>query len=432
MRLAARACFTGILCLMAGVASAQYTAPGGPEPTSGDSREEALRRSMEEARFRLGPVRIEPWLSVRDIAWIETGTGTEDAGSDLTGTVGAGLRGFLRTGDLIWVGQVLPEYVWWREDEDRRALNGRYGLTAHGFWNRMNLEAGASREEQQQVVTPELLLPAPIRQDQALATVELLWTNAFSTLIEAHTSEQTSQVDADEADGLVPPGAASSLFDLRLLDRRETTWRTALRLRVRDSLLVGVGAEHYEAEFAPAARTGGLDRSNSGLSPYLEIGLERPGFVVDAEVVQRSLEAEKGSRFAEYDRTTGSLTVRLNPGGRVETRLYGERSFLYSLLPEYSYIDDDRLGAAFDIELGWRTRARFFLEGGKNSYTILVPGAPPREDDHTSYGGSFEFDLGRAGSLELRASRVRFDSTVPAFDRELTSVGAALTFTGGD
>ena len=433
MRLAARACFTGILCLTASFASAQYTAPGGPEPTP-ESREEALQKSMEDARFRLGPVRIEPWLSVKDVAWIETGTGTADADSDLTATAGAGVRGYLRTGPLIWSGQALPEYVWWREDADRRALNGRYGLTTYGFWNRLTLEAGAGREEQQLIITPELLQPSPVRQDQARAAVEVLWTDAFSTLAEVQASEQSSQVEEEDTDGvpLPPPGAGAGLLNLRLLDRQETTARAGVRLRMRQTLMVGAGAERYEAEFASPARAGGLDRSNSGVSPYLELRLVRPGLSIAAEAVSRSLEAEKGASFADYEKTTGSASVRFNTGGTVETAIYGGRTFVYSLLPEYSYLDDERLGASLRIDLGWRTHARFFAEGGRNTYTVLVPGALAREDDYTSYGGTFEIELGRAGSLELRASRIRFDSTVPAFDRELTSLGAALTFTGRD
>jgi hypothetical protein len=386
---------------------------------------------MEDARFRLGPVRIEPWLSFKDVAWIETGTGTADADSDLTATAGAGVRGYLRTGPLIWSGQALPEYVWWREDADRRTLNGRYGLTTYGFWNHMTLEAGASREEQQQIITPELLQPAPVRQDQARAAVEVLWTDAFSTLAEIHTSEQSSLVEED-TDGNPSPGSGSVLQNLRLLDRQETTTRAGVRLRARRMLMVGVGAEHYEAEFASQARTGGLDRSNSGVSPYLELRFNRPKLSIGAEVISRSLEAEKGADFAKYERTTGNASVRFNAGGTVETAIYTGRTFVYSLLPEYSYLDDERLGVSLGIDLGWRTRARLFAEGGKNSYTVLVPSALPRTDDYTSYGGTFEIDLGRAGSLELRASRVRFDSTVPAFDRELTSLGAALTFAGRD
>lgn len=430
MRLAARACFTGILCLTASVASAQYTAPGGPQQAPA-SREEALKDNLENARFRLGPLRVDPWVSLKDVAWIETGVGAEDSESDLTATFGAGLRGYLRTGPLIWVAQALPEYVWWRESEERRTLNGRYGLNSYAFWNRLNLEVGASRDEQQQIITPEILEPAPVRQDQVRAGVEVLWTDAFSTVFEAQGSEQSSLVVEEDADG---PGSTlpDRLFDLRLLDRRETTQRAAMRLRLRPALRVGVGAERYAAEFPTSARADGLDRSNSGVSPYVEVLFDRKGLFFEAEVVARSLEALQGARFADYEKTTGNASVRFNTGGKVETTVYGGRSFVYSLLPEYSYLDDERLGSSLRIVLGWRTEARLFVEGGRNSYTILLPGAPPREDDYSSYGGTFEFRLGRAGSLEIRAARSHFDSSMPAFDRDLTSVGAALTFAGRD
>jgi hypothetical protein len=419
MRLAARACFTGILLLTASVAVAQYTPPGGPRERAG-SRQEALEKEMSDTRFHLGPVRIAPWISLKDVAVVRTEDETGATSDDFTATVGAGLRGYLRTGPaVIWTAQVLPEYAWWRDRDDRRSLNGRYGAALHGFWNRLDLEIGADREELQQIVSPEVLTPATVRTDRGHAEAEVRWTGALSTWLSFAESEQTSQLDSSD------PLAGT----LRRLDRREQTARATVRLRRRQSLMVGVGAERTQAEFA-AATGQAFDRSNSGVSPVAELRIDRPGLSVQAEIVDRSLEAERGSRFLKYDRVTGNGSLVFNPGGRLETWLYGQRGLAYSLLPQYAYLTDERLGAALRLKLGWRTAARVFAEGGTGDYTTLSPGTPERQDDYTSYGGSLQLELGRAGSIALQAARVEFDSNLAIYDRTYNSIGLTLNLTG--
>jgi hypothetical protein len=425
MRLAARACSTGLLLLTASVAFAQYTPPGGPRARPA-SRQDALEKEMSGTRFHLGPVRIAPWIGLKDVAVVRTVDDTGESGNDLTATVGAGLRGYLRTGPaLIWTAEALPEYVWWQDDDARRTLNGRYGAALHGFWNRLDLEIGARRDELQQIVSPEVLTPASVRIDQGTAEAEVRWTGALSTWISVHQSEQTSLAETSDTGP-----AASAIAELRRLDRREQTARATLRLRRRQSFMVGIGAEQSKAEFASVA--GPLDRSNSGISPLVEVRLERPGLFVQAEVLDRSLEAEKGSAFLDYDKVTGSGAATFNPGGRLETSIYGQTGLAYSLLPQYAYLDDERLGAALRLKLGWRTAARVFAEGGSGDYTVLVPGTPERQDDYSAYGGSLQFELGSSGSVTLQATRIEFDSNLQIYDRTYDSIGLSITLAGRD
>jgi hypothetical protein len=378
---------------------------------------------MEGTRFHLGPVRIAPWIGLKDVAVVRTEDETGAASDDLTATVGAGLRGYLRTGPaVIWTAQALPEYVWWRDDTERRSLNGRYGAALHGFWNRLDLEIAANRDELQQIVSPEVLSPATVRIDRGGAEAEVRWTGALSTWVSVQQSEQNSQVES--ADPLIET--------LRRLDRREQTARATLRLRRRQSVMVGVGAEHSQAEFASSSGQAGLDRSNSGISPVVEMRVERPGLFIQAEVLDRKLEAEKGSEFLEYSRVVGNGSVAFNAGGRLETWVYGQRGLAYTLLPQYAYLDDERLGVALRLKMGWRTAARIFAEGGSGDYTVQVPGTPERQDDYRSYGGSLQLELGHTGTLILQAVRIEFDSNLPIYDRTYNSVGLTVTLAGRD
>ena len=171
MRLKIRASMTLILCLTAlclmarsaGAQFLQYTPPGGPQEPS-ESRQNQLKRELELAIYRLGPVRVAPWATLRDIAYVSSlFTTGERPPDDLTATVGAGFRAYLRNGPkATWTAQVLPEYVWWQRQSQRRQLNGRYLLGFYGYFNHLTLEVRAGREQQQQLVTPEVPVPVEL------------------------------------------------------------------------------------------------------------------------------------------------------------------------------------------------------------------------------------------------------------------------------
>src|SRR5262245_3990916 len=121
MRLTIRAAMTLILCLpaflladSAGAQFLKYTPPGGPQETP-ESRQEQVEREVEQARFHLGPVRIAPWMSLRDIAYVRNLFSNGPAPpNDWTATAGLGFRAYLRNGrKATWTAQVLPEYLWW-------------------------------------------------------------------------------------------------------------------------------------------------------------------------------------------------------------------------------------------------------------------------------------------------------------------------------
>lgn len=420
MRLPIRALFLAVLFLCAGAASAQfvqYTPPGGPERPP-ESRQEALEREIEEARFRLGPVRVEPWLRLRDVAYVRSffSSGVEIP-SDFTATVGAGLRGYLRTGrKVVWTVQALPEYVWWAKQDERRRLNGVYGLGVYGFFNRLTVEAAAGREQEQRIVTPEIPQPVSARGDGANLLVEVKVSGAFSVFAASSLVRQANLVD-----DLDDPRTEG----LDLLDRDERVSRAGVRWRPREEWTISLGAERSEVEFDRSA----LDRSNEGTAPVLGIRLDGSRVLAEVSLAARSLKARQGARFADYDDVTGNAAVTVT-GGSLQYGLYGSRNLVYTLTPEYAYLEDERLGAALGVTLSRRSQARLFVETGANDYTVLVPGTPERQDDLTAYGGSVRFALRDTTSITLGAVRSEFDSNLPGLDRTYTSVGLTLNLVG--
>lgn len=400
----------------------QYTSPGGPRDRRLASKE-ALQREIEQSRFRLGRLYVDPWIGIRDAAYTRqyTSTGEREPG-DFTVTVGAGLTAYLHTGPkVIWTAKALPEYVWWADQADRRRVNGRYGLTVNAFFNRMTATLAAERAADQRIVTPDLLEPVSTSARTARFDTEVDVLRTFFAYGSFSRVEQENLVD--EIDD---PRTQS----LALLDRDEEVSRLGLGWRSSGGLVVRVGAERSRVDFLRPV----LDRSNEGTAPTLAVDLDRRRFGFHLDVAARSLTAQEGARFVDYDEVTGVASFSMRLGRRFEPRLYGFRSLAYTLSEEYAYLDDERVGLSLRFDTGAaNTVATFFVESGAQSYAPLLPTAVDRKDDHFAYGTSVNVRLRKSLQVVLQATRIEIDSNVAGADRGYTVVGTSINLlTGGD
>ncbi|HEX9940391.1 MAG TPA: hypothetical protein VGG03_00120 [Thermoanaerobaculia bacterium] len=422
MRLKFRASMTFILFLIAGGAGAQflqYTPPGGPERPP-ESRQEQLERELEAARYHLGPVRVAPWTTLRDVSYVRNFfSAGQEPPDDVTATLGAGLRAYLRNGRKItWTAQLLPEYVWWSRQPERRRLNGRYLLGVYGFFNRLTLEARAGREQQQRIVTPEVPVPVSSRSDGGEILAEVEVTRALFAF---------TAVSVQQQDHLVDELADPRERDLGRLGREERIARAGLRWRPRRQWSVALGAERSEVDFD----RGSVDRSNSGTAPLAEATFEGRRLRFQAGVAARSLEARQGAAFVPYDKVTGNAALSLVAGNRLSWTVYTSRNLVYALSPAYAYLDDERLGTSTTVGLGRRLQTRLFVEGGSDDYTAFAPAAPGRRDDLFSYGASLTLEIGPGLAFGVQAVRSEFDSNLPGGDRSYTAVGTTVNLLGG-
>jgi hypothetical protein len=425
MRLLTRSVSALLLFLLAGRAGAQfsqYTAPGGPEGRPADRKGE-LAKEVQEARFRLGPVRVEPTAGLRDVSYVKNlvASSAVTQPTDFTATAGAGLRVYLPTGPQVtWTAYALPEYVWWQKETARRRLNGLYGAGFNGFWNRLTVLASAGSDARQQVLTAEVPSLTNARTDHGQVTVELRLSGPFSTFVTGSVERQKSLTDRarDPLAALLAP-----------LDHEDRVERAGLRWRPGGGWAVGIGAEHSDVSFTHHG-PGAIDRANSGTAPVLEVTHDHGRLYFEADLAQRFLRGKQGSTFVKFDKTTGHATAALELTRAVEVFVYANRNLVYSVLTNYSYFDDLRHGASLHFKLGRRTVANVFGETGTLHYTVLVPGAPRRSDDLTAYGGGVSFALLRRVTLGLQGSRTRFTSTLPGAGRSLTTLGLGLTLGG--
>jgi hypothetical protein len=394
----------------------QYTPPGGPQEKP-ESRETQVKREIAAAGYHLGPIRLAPDFEIKDIAYVRNlfATGT-DAASDLTGTVGAGGRAYLRTGGkMTWIARVLPEYVWWQKRADARRLNLSYGIEGLGLFNRLFLGVAAGRSEAQQILTPEVPQLANARSDGAQVTAEVRLTGTLSTFA---TFRET------QAKGLVDEIDDPREKQLSLLDRKEQVLRGGLRWRPRSGWTLGLGAERSQTDFDRRA----LDSSNAGTAPVLEMVIDRRQFFFQADVAARSLMARQGSSFVAFDRVTGGIGAAYLPRRTLQIWLYGNSNLIYSLSPSYPYLLDRRVGVALNLGAGERLVSRFFAETGTNDYTGYSGGVPDRSDKVRSYGGSLSFLATHRITLNAQVTRSLYRSNLHGNDRSFTAGGVSATF----
>lgn len=405
---------------------AQYTQPGtvdrgGPEATR-NQFEDALERS----RWRLGPVRLQPWIGVRDLQWsanpLGAGEGSESEEADLSVSVGAGLRAYLPTGhSLFWTAHALPELVWWADQEDRNRVNGRFGAGAFAFFNRVRLELSGRREEDLGVVSAELPQEANHRRDTYTFAVETRL--GFSTSVFGQLTERRQR-------HLLEEGERATGAPLQALDRDERTVRTGLRYSPRERWTLGAGMEWTETESAGAAR----DLSSTGTAPFLEVLYSGPKFWSSASVELREVEPEPGSALGETETETYSVQLGIE-GNRLSPAFYARRSLNLSVDEDFSHFTHEVVGASLGMPLGRRTRIRAFGETGESEFTAAgTAGAElvDRLDDVTSFGGELTFEAYRGLSLSVGGYRTTFDSNLPGEDRtvEVFRTGVDLRLGG--
>jgi len=388
-------------------AGEQYSAPGTLSLTGDIPSKEDMEEIYGAARWPLGGLRFAPWLGVRDAAFVSgdaEATGFEE--DDFTLTIGAGLRGYLRAGKTYFAVHMLPEYVWWEENEAKRRTNGRFGAGIFGYFNRLRLEVSTNRVEEQSFFSNEVQELTSSRRDLLRVAAEADLGSRFSIFGRAQFQEFRNDEE-------------NSRFSA--IDRDEELLLLGVRYRTPSGLTVGLSYKDLNNDFAP----GTFDRSNSGDAQQLEIAFDgnRLSYLVRAEAT--ALEPAPGSRFREFDEVTGSLEVLAYFSRRLNFLTYARRDFYYSLRADTSHYLGDRFGARLGLE-GRRMSVGVFAEFGEDSFEAISNTAAERIDDQNAFGVSVNFELRDTIGLVIRATQSEYDSNFDDFDRKITTLGFQL------
>lgn len=294
------------IALMAGPADfparAQYIPPGSTTPTSEIPDKELIERSYTDARWKAGPLRLGFWIGIRDSSFVSnTSTTGETTEEDFTVTIGAGLRGYLKTGSRLFVSaHALPEYVWWQDLEDKTRWNGRYGVGIFGYFNRLTFELSRRRNEEQRLLSTEIQEFTSTRRD----TLRLAFELEIASRLAVFTLGQREELENQESE--------SPIFSL--LDREDERLELGLRYRGPGGYWLELAHVERSSDFPIGAR----NLANSGTAERLGIGLQGSRLEFRVLVADSSLEPETGSQFRGVEETIGSFDVLWRPRSRLE------------------------------------------------------------------------------------------------------------------
>ena len=395
----------GSLVLASASAEAQYNLPGSSQPSGDIPPKEDFEERIEEARWRFGGLRIQPWLGIRDAAWVtleNNETGVEE--DDFTLTVGAGLRGYLPVaGKSYWTFQALPEYVWWSDLEDRRRTNGRYGIGYFGYFNNLRVELSHRIDESQGFFSNEIRQLISLSDQTSRLALELDLGSRFQLVGRFTLQELENQIEEE------------SLFSR--LDRDEDRGLVEVRYKAARGWTVGLGFEDRSTDFVGSGRN--LDNSADGGRLFVSAEGNRVQGLLQVSVL--SFEPDAGSAFPEVDETVGELAVVWNLSSQIDMLTYSRRGLSYALDPASAYYLGDRTGVR--LVFGSRqVRVGLVAEFGQDDYEPLFAG-PARSDDVTELGISLDFPVGRFLAVGFDLNQTEYDSNIATFDRDVLDFG---------
>ena len=382
---------------------------GGPVIPTRESFDESLR----EAPWNLGGWRFQPWLGVRDASLVSNqlttnggGQTGDNAESDFTIAVGAGLRAYYPKKKLLFTAHVLPEYVWWQSNRDKRQLNGRYGAALFGHYNRLRFELFARLVEQQAFFSREVqqLTSTSHFENRAQLEVDL----ARGIAVYAYASAQTYEGNQDDF----------AVF--RSLDHDDQAAGAGLRLFSPRGWSARIGFEQNSSDFAAGAR----DLSNDGNQVEVELGYERRRFSGHLRLRFLELEPTATSVLEPYSDVGGSFDLAYEANERLELATYASRSFGYSVDGEFSNFTSELTGLRTRLK-SKRGALGLFASFGQDEYERLGDAAN-RLDDVTELGAQLDVRLRRLFVVAFTVLRRDYDSSDDLFDRDVTSFGVSV------
>lgn len=379
------------------------------------STQQLIEAAMAEARWRRGPLLIDPWIGIREATYDDNvGNRPRDPIlSDYLVKVGAGLRLYSPVADeLVFAAHLLPEYVWWQELSSRRQLDGRYGVGIFGPAGPFDLAFSAQHIDDTKYFSREFEDRVDTSEDYVRLEAELDFGGGFS-LFAAGALDTYGFDPLDDEE--TPP--------VENLDRDETIARLGGRWQPRDGLRLGIGVEASQVDFDIDPR-----RSNEGTSALFELDVSGQRTSANARLAWRSLEADgAGSLFPDFDEVSGRYRIAFQVAGPVQLELLGYRNLVYSFQDTFAYFIDEATTLGIAISLGARAGLQLRWEDGENDYAVFDPSREARLDQFDGPVGELQVELGRF-TLVVNGSRTEYDSNFAQFDRKVTTVSAGLIF----
>lgn len=411
-------------CLASGLLRGQLVTDEVPRERAISTKEE-IRRDVDESRFRLGPLRLLPRLSIQNLGYNDNvfGATSADPGSsvaDYTATVSAGVRATLPLSSKVTLrADVLPAYIWYAHEVERRSLGGTLGASLFALFNRLTFAATGYASRADSVVGSEVAAIQRETLKAGRADLEIAFLRRLSLIASGDYQERRYSLGGAE-----PP----SPIDVARNDRKEWASRAGLRYRFSELVDVSAGVEVTWTEFYLEEQS----RDNTSQAAIVGVHVERPRFVLNLSGAYRKGEERHGSGFPAYEEPTGSGFVSITLVRPLDLELTGRRRISYSLSAESPYYVETAYRAGLRLRIGARVTLGAFGELGTNRYpSLAATGGVRRSDDERVYGGTASIVFARNVSGSAFFTRSRYDSNIDTFDRRYNQFGVGITV-GGD
>lgn len=380
-------------------------------------RSEQIQDQLNDSRWRLGAIRLQPVFGLHDTGYTNNVFGTvDDPISDWRATVSAGANLLLPMGRKVYVtGVAVPEYTWYDRVESRRMLGGRFGGSILGLFNHLSFETGATAQKTMIAPTSEVERTTPGRQTDYIAKTEVDILQRLSVFGSAHQQQQR-YFEGGDAINLNP----------QQLERDETYYRGGFRYKPLSYFDVSIAAETGRAQFVTATQN-----DNDTRAVILGVHYDRPRFFVNLDAGSRHIEPRgPDSTFPSTTGPMGSYFVEYQLVAPIAIDAYGHQGLVYSLFASQRYFDEKRNGLGLTWLVGHRIGLRAFGERGANSYPEIEGEALRRHDEVSELGGSLGFRFYRNAVVIVTGSNSRYASNIDAFDRSVIRFEMSLSLNG--
>ena len=415
---AARLCLAGVagLALFQADARAQLSSDEVPEERTITTKE-LIDADMQRSRFRLGPIRLIPSISVTNAGYDSNVFGDSvDPVSDWTFTIRGGLRFLLPMGTKVYVrAEALPQYTWYDKLSSRRTYGGVADASVYGFFNRMTVQLSGTGSQDFSLYSTELLARVLTKSADGLAAFDLLVSQGIAVFGKGEIRK--TQYDSQ---GQLP------IFDVALNNRTDSAVRGGIRFRLTAESNVSAAVEQTWSDFAESPET----RNNESRAYLLGANYQRPKFYVALSGGYREGRARDGSTFPAYSTPTGSFFLSYFPIRWLELQAHGRRVVSYSISEFVPYYFENQFGGGMNIQPFARLLLRGYAQGGPNQYP------DKSRAQMTLYGGGFSAIvtnstvLGQPAVLTGLVTRIDTKSANSSFDRSVTRFTIGVSFSG--
>lgn len=382
---------------------------------------DAVSGEMERSRIRLGPVRLLPWIAVRNFGYNDNIFGSsEDRVGDWLATLAAGARLYVPVGSKTFLRlDALPEYTWYKHLGSRSQFGGRGQAAFLAFFNRMSVEiSGTYNDDPVSILSSEV--PATIERIgwDGKANVEIEATHRISFFAGAEVLKERIHNP-----GSVPPGFVS----VENYDRTDGVARAGVRYRFSPGWDVSLAAEGTQTKFVLTPE----ERNNRSTAALFGLHYDRPRFFANLYAGYRRGRPLDDSAFPEFATGTGSAYFSYSLTRAVDLSVFGSRRLAYGSSVEAPYYIETRYGGGASVRVFSKLSVQAFGTYGTNDYTLAARHSPTvtaRRDDVSTYGGGLTLSLWRNVNLTAGATRNDYNANVPGRDRAVTTFTTGLSF----